>query len=170
MLGLLSFKKSMFAGVLDGGQSEVFLGGTRLKQFMDSVDKATGGIPKAVPEPSDGDRTRPPERSTARVSATPVEPRSPDAASVVPAAGSAGSVMTPQALGELLSAGAALLGQLGQALRSAGDHQAGGQSALAGLLGRDQATGRQYLKLPLPEGDAAQGVLALLQGLLAPSR
>ncbi len=35
MLGLLSFKKSMFAGVLDGGQSEVFLGGTRLKQFME---------------------------------------------------------------------------------------------------------------------------------------
>ena len=44
------------------------------------------------------------------------------------------------------------------------------QIALAGLLGRDQATGRQYLKLPLPEGEAAQGVLALLQGLLAPPR
>jgi len=170
MLGLLSFKKSMFAGVLDGGQSEVFLGGTRLKQFMDSVDKATGGIPKAPPEPSDGDRARMPERSTARVPETPVEPRPPDAPGVVPAAGSAGSVMTPQALGELFSAGAALLGQLGQALRSGGAGPAGGQGALAGLLGRDGATGRQYLKLPLPEGDAAQGVLALLQGLLAPPR
>jgi hypothetical protein len=169
MLGLLSFKKSIFAGALDGGQSEVFLGGTRLKQFMDSVDKAAAAIPNAVPEPSDGDCARTPERSTARGPETPVELRPPDAPGVVPAA-SAGSAMTPQALGELLSAGAALLGQLGQALRSAGDAQAGGQSALAGLLGRDEASGRQYLKLPLPEGDAAQGVLALLQGLLAPTR
>lgn len=170
MLGLLSFKKSMFAGVLDGGQSEVFLGGTRLKQFMDSVDQATGGIPRAVPEPSDGDRVRAPERSITRTPATPVEARPADAPGVVPAAASAGSTMTPQALGALLSAGAVLLGQLGQVLRSAGDDQAGGQSGLAGLLGRDEATGRQYLKLPLPEGAAAQGVLALLQGLLSPPR
>jgi superfamily II DNA or RNA helicase len=169
MLGLLSFKTSMFAGVLDGGQSEVFLGGTRLKQFMDSVDKATGSIPTATPEPSDGDRARAPERSTTRTATTPVEARPAGAPGDVPAAASARGAMTPQALGELLSAGAALLGQLGQALRSAGDAQAGGQSALAGLLGRDEASGRQYLKLPLPEGDAAQGVLALLQGLLAPT-
>ena len=162
MLGLLSFKKSMFAGVLDGGQSEVFLGGTRLKQFMDSVDQATGGIPRAVPEPSDGDRVRAPEPSAKRAPETLAEA----GLAVSPADGA----MTPQALGELLAAGAALLGQLGQALRSAGDAQAAGQSALAGLLGRDEATGRQYLKLPLPEGEAAQGVLALLQGLLAPPR
>jgi len=160
MLGLLSFKKSMFAGVLDGGQSEVFLGGTRLKQFMDSVDQATGGIPRAVPEPSDGDRVRAPEPSAKRAPETLAEA----GLAASPAAGA----MTPQALGELLAAGAALLGQLGQALRSAGDAQTGGQSALAGLLGHDEATGRQYLKLPLPEGEAAQGVLALLHGLLAP--
>ena len=50
MLGLLAFKKSMFAGVLDGGQDEVFLGGTRLKQFMESVEKATGSIPPSMPQ------------------------------------------------------------------------------------------------------------------------
>ena len=42
---LLAFKKSMFAGVLDAGQDEVFMGGTRLKKFMESVEKATGSIP-----------------------------------------------------------------------------------------------------------------------------
>ncbi len=170
MLGLLSFKKSMFAGVLDGGQSEVFLGGTRLKQFMDSVDKATGSIPKAMPEPSDGGRARALEQSTTRAPERPIGARPPAVLNAVPAAPSAGSSMTPQALGELLSAGAALLGQLGLALRRAGDGPAGSQGALAGLLGRDEASGRQYLKLPLPEGDAAQGVLGLLQGLLAPPR
>src|SRR5208282_4583800 len=45
MLGLLSFKQSLFSGVLDGGQDEVFLGGTRLKRFMESVEKASGPVP-----------------------------------------------------------------------------------------------------------------------------
>jgi superfamily II DNA or RNA helicase len=171
MLGLLSFKKSMFAGVLDGGQSEVFLGGTRLKQFMDSVDKATAGIPKAMLEPSGGEPVRALEPSATRAPETRAAARPADGSGAVPpAASAAGTAMTPQALGELLSAGAAVLGQLGQALRSAGDSQAGGQSALAGLLGRDEASGRQYLKLPLPEGDAAHGLLDLLQGLLSAPR
>jgi len=41
----------------------VFLGGTRLKQFMESVEKATSAIPKPMllgpPEPEDG-REEPP--------------------------------------------------------------------------------------------------------------
>src|SRR5206468_963133 len=51
MLDLLKFKKSLFAGVLDGGQDQVFMGGSRLKKFMDSVEKATGAIPEAALEP-----------------------------------------------------------------------------------------------------------------------
>ena len=45
MLSVLAFKKSLFAGVLDGGENEVFLGGTRLKRFMETVEKATAAIP-----------------------------------------------------------------------------------------------------------------------------
>ena len=37
--------------MLDGGESEVFLGGTRLKRFMESVEKATGSIPPSMPTP-----------------------------------------------------------------------------------------------------------------------
>ncbi|HIQ20778.1 MAG TPA: hypothetical protein EYH34_06045, partial [Planctomycetes bacterium] len=49
MLSLLGFKKAMFSGVLDGGKDEVFLGKTRLKRFMESVEKATGSIPQRMP-------------------------------------------------------------------------------------------------------------------------
>ncbi len=49
MLGLLAFKRSMFTGVLDGGQDEVFLGGTRLTRFMDSVEKAAASVPPPMP-------------------------------------------------------------------------------------------------------------------------
>ena len=44
----------MFAGVLDKGEDEVFLGGTRLKRFMESVEKATGSIPASMPQQPDG--------------------------------------------------------------------------------------------------------------------
>jgi hypothetical protein len=47
MLSVIGFKKSLFAGVLDGGEKEVFLGGTRLKKFIETVDRATGAIPTA---------------------------------------------------------------------------------------------------------------------------
>ena len=38
MLDVLAFKASLFAGVLDGGESEIFLGGSRLNKFMESVE------------------------------------------------------------------------------------------------------------------------------------
>ncbi len=62
MLSVLAFKKSLFAGVLDGGEHEVFLQGTRLSQFMKSVEQVAGAMgedegdmgadaePRATPE------------------------------------------------------------------------------------------------------------------------
>src|SRR5207245_9809283 len=41
MLSVLTFKKSLFAGVLDGGEREVFLGGSRLSRFMEADRKST---------------------------------------------------------------------------------------------------------------------------------
>ena len=62
MLGLLKFKKSLFAGVLDGGEDEVFLGGTRLNRFMESVEKATGEIPASMPQEPDRNGAAPRRR------------------------------------------------------------------------------------------------------------
>jgi hypothetical protein len=50
MLSVIAFKKSLFAGVLDGGESEVFLGGSRLARFMESVDSVTGTAAESLPE------------------------------------------------------------------------------------------------------------------------
>jgi SNF2 family DNA or RNA helicase len=44
MLGVLAFKKSLFAGVLDGGAGEVFLQGTPLSSFMKSVEQVAGAM------------------------------------------------------------------------------------------------------------------------------
>jgi superfamily II DNA or RNA helicase len=47
ILGVLAFKKSLFAGVLDGGANEVFMQGTRLSKFMESVEKVTAAVGEA---------------------------------------------------------------------------------------------------------------------------
>ncbi len=47
ILSILAFKQSLFAGVLDGGADEVFLQGTRLSQFMDSVEKVAAAMGEA---------------------------------------------------------------------------------------------------------------------------
>jgi hypothetical protein len=59
MLSVLGFKRLLFAGVLDSwtaGESQVFLGGSRLKRFMESVENATAGVPapsaEEAPEPA----------------------------------------------------------------------------------------------------------------------
>lgn len=51
MLSVLRFKKSLFAGVLDGGETEISLGKSRLARFMESVESVTNAITPAPPQP-----------------------------------------------------------------------------------------------------------------------
>ncbi len=142
MLGLLSFKKSVFAGVLDGGANEVFLGGSRLKQFMDSVEKVSSDAPRPIPTNGDG------------AGKTDV-PAAPAAAGAPP--------VSPQALGDLLTAGAAFLSQLGESLRCPEAGVAANSSGAGSLIGRDETTGQAYLRLPLPQGEALDALTRLLR-------
>ena len=52
ILGVLAFKQSRFAGVLDGGDSAAFMNGTRLSKFMESVGTVTGGVAAADDAPT----------------------------------------------------------------------------------------------------------------------
>jgi len=139
MLSVLSFKQSMFAGVLDGGTPEVALGGTRLKRFMDSVDQVTGNIPAAMPRHEEPAPT-----------ADAGEPNgSPD-------------VQTAQPQWEdLLSAGLSFLDKLGSALST---EQKTPVELGPGLrIETDKASGQRHLTLPVPP----KKVLSDLAGLLA---
>jgi superfamily II DNA or RNA helicase len=152
MLDLLSFKSSMFTGVLDGGRNEVFLGGTRLKKFMDSVEQATKSPQSSIPPQNDGDVAGAP----AIVPPAPAD--SPDSTD-------RHAPMAPQqALGDLLTAGAAFLNELGQTLgRTDPNKTTGASSAMSRMIDRDESTGKTYLKLPLPKDDALQSLAGLLQ-------
>jgi superfamily II DNA or RNA helicase len=160
MLSLLAFKSAMFSGVLDNGQDEVFMGGTRLKRFMESVEKVTGSIPQPMPEePSAaagmaGPSLAPPEPETVET-AEPAKPARPTA--------------PPQERlwSDVVTAGMSLLERLGQALVAGktGKPSGAGLSAAGGLVTRDEQTGQPYLKLPLPEPETMQKIAELLAGL-----
>jgi hypothetical protein len=139
MLSVLSFKQSMFAGVLDGGTPEVALGGTRLKRFMDSVDQVTGNIPTAMPR----------HEEPAQIADAGEPNGSPDVQSEQPQ------------WEDLLSAGLSFLDKLGSALST---EQTTPVELGPGLrIETDKASGQRHLTLPVPP----KKVLSDLAGLLA---
>jgi superfamily II DNA or RNA helicase len=150
MLSLLKFKKFLFAGVLDGGQDEVFLGGTRLKRFMDSVEKVTKSIPEAVPREEEAPGAMEEELALEEVKAKP--PAAP----------------VEQAWSDVASAGLAFLDKLGQALvtqTAQGPQKEQETESPLGIasafIERDEA-GRSYLKLPVPKPDTLKKIAGLL--------
>ena len=148
MLSVLAFKRSLSAGILDGGEGEISLGGSRLSRFMKDVENVTGrmgeGEPMAPAEEAASVAGAPPEGPVEAVAAGESAPAgdiasthdAPQAADAAPQEASA------DAWTVLLQAGA----QLASALHAAGDTGAGAHP----WLERDPATGACNLRFPLP--------------------
>jgi hypothetical protein len=143
MLSVLSFKKSVFGGVLDGGEDEVFLGGTRLKRFMGSVDKVTQAIPEPMPRQDEADRQLPDEIEAGESAGTPA-PAQPDWQT-------------------LLSAGLSFLDKLGRSLSADTRTPVEARSALE--VETDPSTGQRHVKLPVPSKDVLRDIAGLLNQL-----
>ncbi len=156
MLSVLGFKRSLFAGVLDGGESEVFLGGSRLKRFMESVEQATAGISgSVVAEPPA------PVLPEGAVEEAPDDDESEaDAASGAPPA-------ARDALAGLLQTGVELLTQLASAGAAQPD---GAPSTRMFERIHDERTGQSYLKIRMPEPEVVDRVAQALQALLGSLR
>ena len=185
MLSVLAFKQSLAAGILDGGDSEIALHGTRLTKFMETVDQVTGAMSGAVASSEDDGRDTPPLAATSdatmvneadgedeyRAPADPsVDPGSgPEATATAPVAASTSAAeptVTPTAAAAdpwapLLAAGAQVLGELLAASR--GDRE-------SVLVHTDPATGERFLKLPVPDAASVQKLAEGLLGLLAGRR
>jgi len=147
MLPVLSFKRSLFAGVLDVGEDSVFLGKSRLKKFMESVETVTGNIPQTDHEPPSVE----PEIGLQG------EPRpSPEKR------GKPGPRPMAEPWQELLSTGAAFLQILGKGITAQKD----GKPDWTSLLETDKKTGRSYLKMPLPDKKVIQSALPALNSLV----
>jgi superfamily II DNA or RNA helicase len=165
MLGVLKFKKSLFAGVLDGGEKEVFLGGSRLTKFMETVESATGAIPQAMLEDAEEAVAAPPDEKPRRkgepaLAETDGEEEQPTKA-VIPTAPAADPWTG------LLQSGMAILQQLATARQPAGATNAGAASS---LIQRDEKTGETYIKMPVPPPEVLDQVMTAFGALLQSMR
>ena len=158
MLSVLQFKKSLFAGVLDGGETEVFLGGSRLNKFMETVESATS----AIPEPMAEDAAEAPDTEASRVASAPGE-ASRAASAPERRAGRVGAQSGAAAdpWTGLLQAGMALLQQFAGAARPA--RRPGRRRRWSE---RDERTGETYLKVPMPKPEVLDQALQAIQTLL----
>jgi hypothetical protein len=152
MLSVLKFKSSLSEGVLDGGESEIFLGGTKMKQFMESVEKVAESIPLHVPTVEETSGAFAAQESEAPVEGEPSTDDTPAARA------------PQQSWDELLAAGLDLLGKLGQVMQPSGMARTVA-SPTAGLIARNERTGAPELRIPLPDAETAERVSSLLEGL-----
>jgi len=173
MLSLLAFKRSMFAGVLDGAADQVMMGDSALNRFMKTVETATSSVPPSAPTPVEPDTSPEPEAPTeppstaAEPSSTTAElPQPPSQRTHTDSAAAPGE----QALGELLMKGAAFLKNLGTALSGPPEPGASSRPKVGPHVQTDSATGLPELRIPLPEGQRSKqwlDVLASIAGTLS---
>jgi superfamily II DNA or RNA helicase len=161
MLSVLAFKRSLSAGILDGGSGEISLGGSRLNRFMKDVENVTGsmGVGEAVTPAEEvrnigtaGD-ARFGEDANADVNFE---------ASEMAIIGADGAGASPREVGPnpwqaLVQVGA----QFVAALAAANDPRAPAHP----WIERDPATGAQNLKMPLPPPETARQLADALSAL-----
>ncbi len=164
MLDLLAFKKAMFSGVLDGGKDEVFMGGSKLKKFMETVDKATTPLHDPLPcDPQDAPAAR------GNGKATPPPDREPPHQPKPPAADTT-QHLPQDPWTDVLTAGMKLLENFTRAIGETSpakpsDQSRSGLTLPANLLARDEKTGQTYVKLPMPEPEVVQKIVDVLGAL-----
>lgn len=179
MLSLLAFKKSLFAGVLDGAASEVLLGGSRLTKFMESVNAVTERAVKPKQESKPGTGPQPESAPVAELGLTPTP--TPGETQPVAVRGTTGlqqtgapapkenrnpGASTSNPWAPLLNAGLKLVEALAAA-EPANDDGENHPAATSPLIETDARTGRSYLKLPMPEPQVVQQLSDALLHLIA---
>jgi superfamily II DNA or RNA helicase len=160
MLSVLAFKRSLSAGILDGGSSEISLGGSRLNRFMKEVENVTGRMGESA-------AVTPAEEVGSATAAAEDGGRAEDATAdveigAVDIARSNGSAAPRDDTGSNPWLPVVQLGaQLVAALAPANDPKAPAHP----WIERDPATGARSLKMPLPPPETARQLADALSAL-----
>ncbi len=152
MLSVLAFKRSLLAGILDGGSGEISLGGSRLNRFMKDVENVTGRM-------GEGEAVTPAEEVRNIVTADDAGSGEDVNADVNIGAGEMAIARTDGAGARPRDTGPdpwQALAQVGAqfiaALAAANDPNAPAHP----WIERDPSTGAQNLKMPLPPPETAR--------------
>lgn len=153
ILGLLKFKKSLSAGTLDNdGEDIVMVGESQLRKFMQSVDTLTRGLEKKEPLQEEQERFENEKEMQGADIVTAAEEVEP-----------ASAFKTEDIFGSLLQSGAQFLMDIGKAL-SQQEQEA--RKTVDSFIGRDEQTGKSYLKIPLPRPEILQNLFSTFGKLL----
>jgi len=161
MLSVLAFKRSLSAGILDGGSGEISLGGSRLNRFMKDVENVTGRM-------GEGAAVTPAEEVGTSIAAADagsgedIDADANDSAGETVVAQTDRTAASPADSGSdpwqaLVQVGA----QFVAALAAANDPGAKPHP----WIERDPATGAQNLKMPLPSPETARHLANALSAL-----
>ncbi len=186
MLAVLRFKKSLFAGALDEGESTVMLGGTRLTKFIETVEQTTGAIPQpsapaydsaaeAAAEATEMDQaTRQGEGETDATGNETAGKPGPAAGQLKHTTGPTAPTSTADQANPwagLLQFGLCVLEELAAGSRATatgdGNTKPSSQTVAGGsLLHKDQHTGETYMKIPVPSPEVLEQALGAIASLL----
>ena len=161
MLSVLAFKRSLSAGILDGGSGEISLGGSRLNRFMKDVENVTGRI-------GEGEAVTPAEEvrtivtaddagSTGDVNADVDIGAGVTAIRQADGAGASSRDAGPDPWQALMQVGTQFIAALG----AANDTSAPAHP----WIEQDPTTGAQSLKMPLPPPETARQLANALSAL-----
>jgi len=161
MLSVLAFKRSLSEGILDGGNGEISLGGSRLNRFLKDVESVTGtmGAGEAISPAEEAGRVDDAASGTSAdaVDADPVVGA--DEMTVAPAGDMAQMLRAapPDPWQVLVQMGAQFIGALATSN--------GAGPAAHPWIERDPHTGVQHLKLPLPPPEMARQLADVLSAV-----
>ena len=159
MLSILAFKRSLAAGILDSGTSEISLGGSRLSRFIKDVENVTGNM-------GEGEAVSAAEEVVGHdLASTPValelaEPGAVDENAQAPILAESEANSDPWAA--LMQAGAHFV----SALAASSDTTA----ATHPWIENNPKTGTRSLKLPLPPPETARMIADALSTIVAALR
>jgi len=176
LLGVIQFKKSMAAGVLDDGEETIFMGDSKFKQFMASVETITrdtvNGLASVSPDeieapvaPSQTNDEDLAPNAAPQPKTTPLPNELPDDLDTPLPSESNSSEQTPgvrpQTPENLVQHGVQFFSQLARTLS---DKDAT-ERLVKTIVQKDEKTGQTYVRLPVENEQAVEGVLKLLGGL-----
>lgn len=172
MLSVLAFKRSLSAGILDGGSGEISLGGSRLNRFMKDVERVTGQM-------GEGEAMTPAEEASVAGTAAEISPLREEKAGIADGVEDAAQKAQQPIDGDEDAAQKAHQGPDGDPWRALAQVGAQLVSALAAAndpaapvhswIERDPTTGVSSLKVPLPGPETARVIadaFSMLAGAL----
>lgn len=141
----------MFAGVLDNGEGEVFMGEDKFKQFMKTVETIAAPVGPSADTKSQEATEQAQKQKDSSLSETETKKEQPNSGHP-----------TGQAAQELFAAGANFLGKLSKAL----SEPASGQNIISSFIEKDEKTGKKSLKIPMPDDETIKKAATVLSAFL----